>query len=133
MQIKKTRIQIKTKTAFTIFLVLAITLSCVFLPLNNTVKGTITFYPYCTVAPNPVGVGQQVIVVIGFTMPTASSTNSYSGWTVTATDPNGTNKTITGLNSDPTGSTYCSFVPDKVGIWKVQAHYPEETPLFQAT
>ncbi|MCW4046373.1 MAG: PQQ-binding-like beta-propeller repeat protein [Candidatus Bathyarchaeota archaeon] len=119
----------KTATMIALCLVLTFAVSLVALPAVNTVKA-ITWYPYLVAAPNPVGVGQRVEIVFGFTMPTASAANSYYGWTLTITDPDGHVQTATGLNTESTGSTFYIFTPDKVGTWKLKAHYPGGYVVF---
>jgi len=90
----------------------------------NTAKADLAWYPYLTASPNPVGVGQRVLVIFGFTMPTLGVGFGYEGWTVTATDPDGNTQTQGPFTTDSTGCTYMLFTPDKVGVWKIKAHYP---------
>jgi uncharacterized integral membrane protein len=94
------------------------------LATTNTVHADLTFYPFIIVSPNPVGVGQRAVVVFGFTMPLAAAGDSYYDWTLTINDPSGNVQTITGLNTDATGSNTYTFNPDKVGNWTIKAHYP---------
>jgi outer membrane protein assembly factor BamB len=113
-----------TAAAAALFLTFAMAFSLVALPAFNTVKA-IDWYAYLTASPNPVGVSQRVEIVFGFTMPTADvSLPTYRDWTLTITDPDGHAQTVSGLNTDPTGSTFYVLVPDKVGEWKFKAHYP---------
>ncbi|MCW4048093.1 MAG: PQQ-binding-like beta-propeller repeat protein [Candidatus Bathyarchaeota archaeon] len=115
----------KTTTAIALFLILTFAVSLVALPAINTVNAEITWHPYLTAAPNPVGVGQRVLIVFGFTMPTLGfGFRCYEDWTLTITDPNGKAETISGLDAESTGSTFYVFYPDKVGTWKLKAHYP---------
>jgi outer membrane protein assembly factor BamB len=99
-------------------------ISLVPLSTIDTASAAFTWHPYLTASPNPVGVGQQVIIVFGFTMPTQSAANSYYGWTLTITDPDGNNKTATGLNAESTGSSFYTFTPEKIGNWTLSARYP---------
>ncbi len=93
-----------------------------------------TLYPYCTASPNPVGVGQQVLVVFGFTFPTRGlGFPGYDGWTVIITDPTGKVQTLGPFNADSTGSTFANFTPDKVGNWTIKAHYPGGKVDFATT
>jgi hypothetical protein len=114
----------KTIIVIALLLMFAMAFSLVALPAVNTAKAALTWYPYLTAAPNPVGVGQQVLIVFGFTMPTQTIANSYHDWTITITDPDGNIKTATGLNTETTGSTFYTFTPDKVGNWTIKGHYP---------
>ena len=112
----------------TLFLMVTITLTLVMLPTNNTASAldlNIKFYPEITANPNPIGVGQQIEIVCGFTFATSSATaKGYAGWTITVTRPNNTTFTLGPYNSDATGYFFALLVPDQVGIWKLQAHYP---------
>jgi hypothetical protein len=94
----------------------------------------VTWYPYVVAAPNPVGVGQQVLVVFGFTFPTRGlGFPGYNGWTVIITDPDGKTQTLGPYDADSTGSTFANFVPDKVGNWTIKAHYPGGQVDFATT
>jgi len=119
----------KIKAATPLFLILTMAITIVALPTINTASA-MDWYPYITASPSPVGVGQRVLVVFGFPMPTASAANSYYGWTLTITDPDGDTETISDLNTESTGSTFYVFTPDKVGTWKLKAHYPGGNVTF---
>ncbi len=122
-KINKNTLYASNKRAKLITLLLLLTMTITIVPLStiNNVHAELTWYPYVTASPNPVGVGQQVLVVFGFTMPTMSS---YNDWTLTITDPDGNVKTETGLDTETTGSTFYTFTPDKAGNWTIKAHYP---------
>ena len=108
----------------TLLTVFCVAVSAIILPAINTVEA-LDYYAYLTAAPDPVGVGQQVIIVAGFTLPTIGiGFQVYKGWTLTVTNPDGTNKSLGVFNADPTGSFSTPFVPDAVGVWKIQAYYP---------
>jgi hypothetical protein len=123
---KKTIYFSKNKRTNILALILLTSFAVSLLPLStlDTASADFTWHPYLTVAPNPVGVGQQVIAVFGFTMPTDSAANSYYNWSITITDPDGKVKTATGLNTESTGSTFYAFTPDKAGNWTIKARYP---------
>jgi len=114
----------KTTIAIALLLMFTMAFSFVALPIVNTAKAAFTWFPYLTASPNPVGVGQRVLVVFGFTMPTGSNEGSYLDWTLTITDPDGNAETATGLDTETTGSTFYVFSPDQAGTWKIKAHYP---------
>jgi outer membrane protein assembly factor BamB len=117
---------VKIKHRNNIALLLLLSLAITILPLSiiGSANADLTWHAYLTAAPNPVGVGQQVLVVFGFTMPTANYENSYLDWTLMITDPDNNTQKVTDLNTEVTGSTFYTFKPDKVGIWTIQAHYP---------
>jgi len=87
-------------------------------------------FPYINAIPNPVGVGQEVLFHTGELTPHA---HGY-GWDVEViiTKPDGTKETIR-AKTDSTGGTGVLYVPDQVGVYKVQTHFPEQAitiPLF---
>jgi hypothetical protein len=114
----------KNKSIATVIIAVTLAVSLVALPALITVKADLTWYPYLTASPDTIGVGQRVLVVFGFTMPTMSAVNSFNDWTLTITDPDGNVQTLSGFNTESTGSTYHTFIPDKTGTWKLKAHYP---------
>ncbi len=121
----------RISTAIALILSLVMAFAFIALPAVLIVRAELTWYPYLTASPNPVGVGQRVLVVFGFTMPTSPG-SAYYGWTLTITDPDGTVQTVTGLNTETTGSTFHVFTPDKAGTWKIKAHYPGGDVLLNA-
>jgi hypothetical protein len=101
-------------------------------PISNPYK---QMYLYVSVEPNPVGVGQQALVVwwidlLPPTPPTGegswSDFDRWHGVTVTITKPDGTNQTMGPYTSDPVGGNYLPFVPDTVGSYTFQANWPGE-------
>ena len=106
-------------------MVLVMTLSLVTaLPfVQNT--AAVTLYPFITVSPNPIGVGQSVLIVAGFDFPTRGlGFKGYDGWTVNVTDPNGKQSTLGPFNSDSTGLFSTTYTPDVIGNYTFSAHYP---------
>ena len=66
-----------------------------------------------------------MLIVAGFTFPTSTYTEkTYSGWTITVTKPDGTERTLGPYTSDPTGYFFAELIPDVTGVWQLQAHYP---------
>lgn len=87
-----------------------------------------------TVSPNPVGVGQDVtIVLFNPVAPPCSvdgATTNDVRWefTVTITDPDGVNTTLPAsgtIKSDSTGAAYTKFTPNKVGNYSITCNFPE--------
>lgn len=117
------------KTLSTIVLVLMLTFPAMMTAFNGI--NAQQFYSYMTVSPNPVGIGQTVLIEFGFTMPTPLG-QAYSGWTVTVTDPSGQNRTLGPYTSDTTGGTWATFAPTSVGTWYFQAWYPGANVSFPA-
>ncbi|MFB3888680.1 MAG: hypothetical protein ACE14S_04250 [Candidatus Bathyarchaeia archaeon] len=79
-------------------------------------------------APNPVGVGQDIVLIwwLNIPPPTAAG-NTGDRWQnveMTITKPDGTSTKRTGLMSDPVGSGYQLYSPDVVGQYKVDLNFP---------
>jgi hypothetical protein len=104
----------------------------------GTAKAAYVAYPYVTASPNPVGVGQQVLIVFGMTFPSRGfGFPGFDGWTIIITGPGGTTTTLGPYNADSTGSGFANFTPDKVGNYTIKAHYPggrvDFAPAVQTT
>jgi hypothetical protein len=93
--------------------------------------GASTKKTYCVIGatPNPVGVGQQTLILLGITDAT-TSTQQYWILTVTVTHPDGTNETLGPFHTDATGMTGTNYTPATVGNYTIQVHFPEQ---FTAT
>src|SRR3972149_3877401 len=101
---------------------------------------TLQSYPsfvYAGVAPNPVGVGQPVIIVVwpaeippttptDYLLGSVGNRQAFTGWTITVTKPDGTKETLALPVSDPVGGTYYTYTPAVVGTYSVQAHFPAQ-------
>jgi hypothetical protein len=92
---------------------------------NATTKKT-----YCVIGatPNPVGVNQQTLILLGITDATAS-TQYYWTLTVTVTRPDGTTETLGPYHTDATGMTGAVYVPTMVGNYTIVVHFPEQVAL----
>jgi hydrogenase maturation factor len=60
-----------TASAIALFLMLAITVSII-ASANATAQQTVKTYPFIGAVPNPVGVGQEVLLHVGITQPVFS-------------------------------------------------------------
>ncbi len=114
-----------TTIAISIFLMLAMTISLVALP-NANAQTAIKTYPFINATPNPVGVGQSVLLHIGISQQTPSTYLYWTGYSVTITSPSGDHITIDGLRSDATGGTGTNFTPNEEGVYELQFHFPEQ-------
>jgi outer membrane protein assembly factor BamB len=86
---------------------------------------------YLTVTPNPVGVGQNVAVVMWNDRPLqggALYTDTdvrHTGYKLVITKPDGTNETHTwGVITDTTAAQFYSFTPTEVGNYSFVFYYP---------
>lgn len=89
-------------------------------PAGVTPNLTVTVTPYLSFSPDPIGVGQPLLVNIWTTPPPAA--NRYlAGYTVTITKPDGTNLTEGPMNSYVAdGTTWFQYVPDQVGTYSLK-------------
>ncbi len=122
-------------TAFTIVVLLGFSISASFMLVQNanahTPPWNVPTYSFINIAPNPIGVGQQVNVnfFVGNPPPTASGVygDRWHGLTVEVTDPDGLKTTLGPFSSDDTGGSSTRFTPDKIGDYKFQFFFPGQT------
>jgi outer membrane protein assembly factor BamB len=144
--------KLNKNTAFSVALILILTISTTLtmMPTGkaavpNTWSGTptkgsngnwnIPSFAGITCAPNPVGVGQpiQVIMVIeqlppsqGFEFYTGT-TGGWPGLMLTITDPNGTKTTMGPYLTDTSGTYQIVYTPTTTGNYSFQFSWPGET------
>jgi hypothetical protein len=99
---------------------------------------TVPTFLQLSAAPNPVGTGQTLYVNPFMTKPPLTggmggSGVMYEDITVDVTKPNGDTDVYPMQPTDATGGTYFSIVPDQVGEWTLQAHYPAQHIEFLAS
>ena len=83
-------------------------------------------YAFCGVTPNPVGVGQAVLIHVGITQQLSTTQHGWTGLTVTVTKPDGTTQTLGPFRTDSTGGTGTNYIPAVVGTYKFQTHFPQQ-------
>jgi len=119
----------KSKNMLTIliaFLLLSsIAVTCIDMP-NVEAASSLQTYPVIGATPNPVGVGQETLILIGITQATTSSLYGWEKLTITVTKPDGTTQTLGPYKTDSTGLTGAVYVPDTVGNYTLQLHFPEQ-------
>ncbi|MEM3050609.1 MAG: PQQ-binding-like beta-propeller repeat protein [Candidatus Bathyarchaeia archaeon] len=117
---------IKSKTsAAALLLLLTMAFACAILPVANA-QITRKTYAFCGVTPNPVGVGQAVLIHLGISQQTATTYDSWKGLTVTVTKPDGTTETLGPFKTDSTGGTGYNYIPTMTGVYKFQTHFPQQ-------
>ncbi len=122
------KLQFKTKiSTIAIILVLIISAILVALPAATAQEpGRKTTYPFIGATPNPVGLGQEVLLHVGITDPQSSTELGWEGLTVTVTKPDGTTETLGPYRTDATGGTGAVLIPTMVGTYQLQTHFPEQ-------
>ncbi len=91
-------------------------------------------YPYVSVAMSTIGIGQtEVLVFWTADMPVdigeITSQSGRAAWynvEFIVTDPDGQNKTIVIPISDAIGGGWTNYVPETVGVYSVQVHFPAQ-------
>ena len=123
---------IKRKMALLIAFItmLTLTVSLFALPISNAQFGpqinTQTSYAFVGARPNPVGVGQSVLIHFGITAATQNATESFKGLTVTITKPDNTTETLGPFSTDSTGGSGTQYTPTMVGNYILQTHFPAQ-------
>ncbi len=117
----------KTKTA-TITLILMLTFSATILALPivsaHDPGWQIPVIAYAIVTPDPVGVGQQALIVFWPNFYPITAVGAYGDrytWNVEITDPSGAKQTIGPITSDPVGGGWTTFTPNQVGTYTIVA------------
>jgi hypothetical protein len=92
-------------------------------PAGVTPSITVDTRAFLSFEPNPIGVGQELLVNM-WTNPPINPNRHQIGYTVTIEKPDGTTFTVGPFNSylaDATG--YFTFVPDVAGTWRLKFDY----------
>jgi hypothetical protein len=112
---------------FALFLMFAIVVSSLALsPANAQEPDKVKTYPYLGAMPNPVGVGQEVLLHVGITKELYSSEMGWEGLTVTVERPDGHTETLGPFKTDSTGGTGTVYVPTMAGNYTLQMNFPEQ-------
>ena len=116
----------KIANAIALFLMTAITISLFAMPVA-TAQNTSKTYAFIGTTPNPVGVGQEVLLHVGITQQLLVTQDGWTGLTVTVTRPDGTTETLGPFRTDSTGGTGTIYIPSTAGTYKLQTHFPAQT------
>ena len=118
-------------TAIAIFLIAIFAVSIVAMP-NAKAQDyrTKKTYAMCGLMPNPVGVGQEVLVWVAITDYVENQSCGWEGLTVTVTKPDGSIELLDnggkGFRTDATGSTGTTYTPSVAGNYTFQTHFPQQ-------
>lgn len=124
-----------TAIIIAIFLTISMSASMLFVPnaIAHTPAWQIPTYAYMSVAPNPVGVNQQVFVIMFLDStfdPAAALTNNYrfQNYQLTIIPPTGANQIINfPYISDPTSSQDYAFTPTQAGTYTFIFNFPGQS------
>jgi outer membrane protein assembly factor BamB len=94
-------------------------------------KMDIPTYTFCSVSPNPIGIGQTVNVNFWVNEPPPTASAQYGDrWqnmTVIVTTPGGTTTTLGPFTSDDTGGSHTTYTPTVVGNYTFQMFFGGQT------
>jgi hypothetical protein len=119
----------KNKTAviaIALILISSITFSLSSISTVNA-QGSLKTYAFVGATPNPIGVGQQVVIRFGITDQLAAPEYAWNGLTVTVTHPDGQVETLGPFKTDATGGSFTTYTPSMVGNYTIQSHFPQQT------
>ena len=118
--------------AISILFIFSMTASVMLIPNANAQTAAIKTYAYINVAPNPVGIGQQVSIDMWLSrvLPGAQFGNNvrWANYKLTITAPNGANTTQTWTTvNDPTANQDYIFSPSQTGTYTLTFNFPGQT------
>ena len=121
----------KRNISLAIAIALAISMAISYtIPLGTSQTYTKEVYPYIGAVPNPVGVGQDILLHIGITDAVAYPMTGWEGLTVTVTKPDGNTETLGPFKTDTTGGTGTTYTPTIAGTYYFQTNWPEYTTVI---
>jgi hypothetical protein len=117
-----------------IALILLLTFSAIFIALPivsaHDPPLEIPVFTYAAVRPNPVGIGQEALVLFwpNYVPPTAMGPfgDRYT-WTVEVTAPDGSKETLGPFTSDPVGGGWATYTPSQIGTYTFVAILADHT------
>jgi hypothetical protein len=126
-----TKYRIATAVALLFTLSMVITLVAVPLVNAHDPPWQIPTYSFCSVSPNPIGVGQQVNVNFWVTIPPPTAQaqfgDRWGNMTVKVTKPDGTTQTLGPFTSDAVGGSHTTYTPAVVGNYTFQMFFGGQT------
>jgi hypothetical protein len=96
------------------------------IPSTQAQPANMKTYPLIDAIPNPVGVGEQVLIRFGISEGLGSVAMGWEDITVTVVDPDDITTTLGTYRTDSTGSSFTIFVPDKAGTYTLTTNFPEQ-------
>lgn len=112
---------------FTLTLIISVFSAITSMTFAQDIAFSKTTHAYIGATPNPVGVNQEVLLHVGITDYLYVVTDGWEGLTVTVTKPDGTTETLGPFRTDSTGGTGAVYVPNTIGTYTFQTHFPEQT------
>ncbi len=116
-----------------IFLTFSMAGSMILLPsaIAHTPAWQVPTYSFCSVSPNPIGVGQTVNVNFWVNIPPPTANQQFGDrWqnmTVVVTHPDGTTEKLGLFTSDDTGGSHTTYTPNSLGNYTFQMSFGGQT------
>ena len=92
-------------------------------PSGVTINATVNSAAYLSVRPNPIGLGQTLLVNMWIT-PAPEAMRMFLNFKVTITKPDGTTDVRTMNSYTDDGTAWFEIAPDQVGTWKFKFEFP---------
>ncbi len=122
----KEKMQKSKKIVFSIALLSILILPMAFIEIPNAEAATYTSYPFIGAMPNPIGVGQTVLLHVGALTALTNVVDGWLGLKVEVISPDNKTTIIDCPKTDSTGGTGVTFVPDQVGTYTLTTIFPEQ-------
>jgi FOG: WD40-like repeat len=125
--------KIRKNLSIGVISILLISTLIVLLPFatSHTPPLDIATYSFCSVSPNPVGLGQTANVNFWVNIPPPTASGQYGDrWqnmTVVVKKPDGTLQTLGSFKSDATGGSHTTFTPSAQGNYTFQMFFGGQT------
>ncbi len=123
----------KTTSAIAILLLSIFAISTIAFPVTNAQldvpyvsTGKFKTQAFIGALPNPVGVGQEVLLHVGIQQQLATAALGWWGLSVTIERPDGKVDKITDIKTDSTGATGTVYIPSIAGTYYLQSYFPEQ-------
>ena len=97
-----------------------------FIEIPNANAATYASYPFIGAMPNPVGVGQAVLLHVGMLTALQNVIDGWLGLKVEVISPDGKTTLIDCPKTDSTGGTGVTFVPNQVGNYTLTTIFPQQ-------
>ncbi len=126
---KNQKNHISSAIALVLVLILSASALIAIVPVASAAVVQIETNAYVMLSPNPVGIGQQVLVsyrIDKVRIGATDITNHFEGFSVTITKPDGTTETKGPLGVDSTSGSWFTFTPTQVGTYTFQTHFPAQ-------
>ncbi|MEJ2243091.1 MAG: PQQ-binding-like beta-propeller repeat protein [Candidatus Bathyarchaeota archaeon] len=112
-------------TPISLIFVLTISVLIIAVPTTSA-QETVKTFPFIGGIPNPVGVNQEVLLHTGIAQQLSGPQYGYEGLSITIEKPDGQIDTIDNIRTDATGGTGRIYIPDQIGTYYIQTHFPEQ-------